>query len=179
MKIMTISVNHLTSMESFERGEYDLAIGKITDMSTFVSKKLLFKDTVVCIMNHKHPLAKKKKITLNDYLTNKHIAVRADNPHIPPVVEQELAKLGHRRDIQVSLPFIVPIFKLIEQSENLIATVIRSTTELYNTNHRYVIKDLPFKLPVIDLYLAWHQRYDNDQGHKWLRDRISDMCDQL
>ncbi|MDX2526258.1 LysR substrate-binding domain-containing protein [Streptomyces europaeiscabiei] len=28
---------------------------------------------------------------------------------------------------------------------------------------------LPLAMPVIPIHLAWHQRYDNDPAHAWLR----------
>ncbi len=174
IKINVISLYHLSSKEPFEKGDYDLGMGKIFQVVAPVSKQLLFQDTAVCIMNHDHPLAK-KKITLKDYIANKHIAVRADNPLFTAIIEQSLTKLGYQRDIQISLPFVVPILKLIEQSDNLIATVIRSMALLYNKSHRYVIKPLPFKIPAIEFYLAWHQQYDNDPGHKWLRQQIIEI----
>ncbi len=128
IKIYIISTHHLGDSEPFEKGTYDLGIGKIIDMSSPIQKQLIFKDTGVCVMNKKHKLATKKQITLQDYLANKHVAIRADNPNFPPIIEQALKEKNLKRDIQISLPFVIPIFKLIEQSDNLIATIIRSTT---------------------------------------------------
>jgi len=175
MKISIVSVYHLNSAEPFEKGDYDLGIGKIFDIQRPIIKQVLFKDTGVVLFNRRHPLAAKKKITLKDYLENKHVAVRADNPHYPPIIEQFLAKLGYQRNIQISLPFITPIFKIIEQSDHLIGTVIRSMTLFYKDNTCYVVRPLPFKIPDIEFCLAWHQRYDNDHGHRWLREQIIEI----
>jgi DNA-binding transcriptional LysR family regulator len=30
---------------------------------------------------------------------------------------------------------------------------------------------VPFRMSAIPLYLAWHQRYDGDQAHRWLREQ--------
>jgi DNA-binding transcriptional LysR family regulator len=32
-----------------------------------------------------------------------------------------------------------------------------------------VLLPLPFELPPIPLHLSWHQRYDDDRAHAWLR----------
>lgn len=173
IKIVVVSVYHLSSTESFEKGEYDLGIGKIFEMEAqLIRTQLLFNESAVCIMSPRHYLAKKKKITMKDYLANKHIGVRAQNPYFPPVIDDSLTKLGLQRDIQLCLPFILPIFKLIEQSDHLIATVVNSMARVYNTHHDYVIKPLPFDIPDIEIHLAWHQRHENDLGHKWLRQQI-------
>lgn len=179
IKISVVSVYHLSGIEPFERGDYDLAIGKVFEISSPIRKELLFKDFGVVVVNRNHKLARKKKITLKDYLSYKHIVVRADNPHFPPVIEQALAKKGFRRNAQISLPFIIPIFKLLEKSDELIATVIHSMTVVYKKNSDFVVKPLPFEIPEIEFFVAWHQRYDNDPGHKWLRQQIKEVSKSL
>ncbi len=176
IKIYVISAYHLSNTEPFEKGYYDLGIGKEFELAPPVRTQVLFKDTVVCLLNRRHKLAKKSKITLKDYLINKHIAVQVHNQHFPrAVIEEALNKLGYRRDILISLPFILPIFKLIEESDTLIATVNKSMANLHTNVHRTVIKPLPFKIPVIEFSLAWHQQYDNDPGHQWLRQQILEI----
>ncbi|WP_443054326.1 hypothetical protein [Streptomyces sp. IBSBF 2435] len=27
-------------------------------------------------------------------------------------------------------------------------------------------------MPAVPLYLTWHQRYDNDRAHRWLRGQV-------
>lgn len=64
---------------------------------------------------------------------------------------------------------------MIEQSDQLIGSVIRSMAMLYRTHHSYTIKELPFSLPDIEFSIAWHQRYDNDLGHQWLREKLIEI----
>lgn len=175
IKIRVVSAYHFDSTEPFEKEEYDLAIGKIFQLSSPVQTQLLFKDTAVCIINPWHPLAKKKKISLKDYLSYQHIAVCAANSHFPPIIEQSLAQLSVQRNIQVSLPFVVSIFAMIECSKNLIATIMKTTALRFQKKHRYVIHPLPFTIPNIEFYLAWHKRFDNDAGHQWLRQQVIDV----
>lgn len=179
IKIRIVSAYHFNSTEPFEKEDYDLAIGKIFQLSSPVHTQLLFKDTGVCIINPQHPLAKKKKITLKDYLAYQHIAVCADNPSFPPVIEQSLAQLNVQRNIQISLPFVVSIFTLIENSKNLIATIMKSTALRFQYKRCYEIKPLPFKIPTTEFYLAWHRRFENDPGHQWLRRQIVDVGETL
>ncbi|MBW8802212.1 MAG: LysR family transcriptional regulator, partial [Streptomyces sp.] len=37
----------------------------------------------------------------------------------------------------------------------------------------------PLPLPDVPLYLLWHQRYDNDRAHTWLRDLATDTVQAL
>lgn len=174
IKIVITPVGHIGSAEAFERGDYDLAIGKLFSQDAAIRAQILFKDIGVCIVNRHHPLALKKKITLNDYLTAEHVAICAgQESSFPTLVEQALAQLGVARNIKIALPFVTPIFKLIEASEYLIGTVMSSMAHLYHQDHQFVIKPLPFQMPQIDFYLTWHQRHESDMGHFWLRECFS------
>ncbi|SCE34292.1 LysR substrate binding domain-containing protein [Streptomyces sp. DvalAA-43] len=37
----------------------------------------------------------------------------------------------------------------------------------------------PLQLPDIPLYLLWHQRYDDDRAHTWLRDLATETVQAL
>ncbi|MCD6046905.1 MAG: pcpR [Gammaproteobacteria bacterium] len=173
IKIVLTSIQYLGESEPFEKGDYDLAIGKLFTHSPSVQTTLLLKDSLVCILNPKHTLANKKKLSLEDYIQAEHIAVCADNlPLTVSIVEQALAQLGIARNVKFSLPFIMPIFKLIEKSTTLLGTVTKSIANLYRNDKQFLIKSLPFSVPEVEFYLAWHQRSNNDLGHRWLRELI-------
>jgi hypothetical protein len=38
--------------------------------------------------------------------------------------------------------------------------------------------ELPFELPVIDVQLHWHPRFDNDAGLTWLRRVLVDLFER-
>ena len=179
IKINVVSTSHLNSITSFERGEYDLAIGKVANIKSPVNKQLLYQDSAVCILNQKHPLASKKKITLKEYLSQKHVTLRAIHQQLSPVIDQTLSKLGVSRDTKISMPYMIPAFSLIEKSHHLIATILRSIALKHKDNYRYVIKPLPFKIPPIEYYLAWHQQFDDDAGHLWLREQLIDIGNKI
>lgn len=173
VKLDIISEYHVSSVEPFENEKYDMVVGKVVDVGSPIERTLLFKDTAVCIMNPKHPLAKQEEITLEEYLSYKHIAIRADNPSLPAVIEQALAKCGMERDKKISVPFASAIFTIIEHSSApLIGTILKSTADSFQKRQCVVVKAVPFKIEPVEFYLAWHRRFDNDPGHRWLREQI-------
>lgn len=169
IKITVISLSRVNI--AGEERNYDLIIDKSSEMQPHAKKQPLFTDSGIILLNKQHPLAKKSQITVKDYLSYKHIAVRGD-PYLQPITDQVLRKLGLQRDVTLSLPFVVSILKLIEQSPNLIATLVKSISELYKNNYQYVTKPLPFAMPAIEYYMGWHSRYENDLGHQWLREQL-------
>lgn len=176
IKIVIESADHLGVSEPFERGEYDLAIGKLFSPSPSVRSMPLFQDRAVCIMNPKHALAAKKTLTLSDYVQAEHIAVCLDKDrYLSSLIEQRLVELGVARNVKLALPFVSVIFKLIEGAQHLLSTVTDRMAMLYQDENRFVIKPLPFTMQNIEYCLVWHQRHENDPGHVWLRSQIKTL----
>jgi len=159
-------------LEYFERGDIDLALGKMHKPYDSIATELLFSDKIICVLSNKHPLAKKEELSFQDYVNARHIAIRANAQVNTPITDEALEKLGYQRDVAVALPFVSPIFKLIEQSDTLIGTMTERMALAYQQQAHYVIKPLPFKAPKIGFYLAWHPRHNSDLGHQWLRQQI-------
>ncbi|MDO8953694.1 MAG: LysR substrate-binding domain-containing protein [Gammaproteobacteria bacterium] len=176
IKITVVSIDQLSDAKALENGWYDLAIGKQALSHASAKKHPLFNEKVVCIVNTGHALAKKKAISLQDYLSYQHVAVRVDNPNAQMLIDNALLSLGVERDVKIGLPFIVPMFQLIDQSTTLIGTMIESVALLHQGKYNFVIKPVPFEMPDIDFCIVWHQRYEKDQGHIWLRQQIIDAC---
>lgn len=180
VKIEIIPEYYVHSEEAFEDEKYDLALGKMIHLGASIQKALLFQDIAVCIMNPKHPLAGKKKITLKEYLSYKHISIRSNSPHYPPVIEQALSRHSVERECRLSLPFASAVFTIIENSTSpLIGTILRSVAEHFHKRQSVIIKPVPFKLESVSFYAGWHRRFDNDPGHRWLREEILKIGAQL
>ena len=172
IKIVVHAMNYIDDTTPLESGKCDLAIGRMIKKNSSAIHHLLFKDEPVCIMNPKHALAHKKKITLEDYLSQKHITVSTNN--VQSAIEDALALIGKKRDIQLVLPYFGPILKIIEQSDTLTATLPKNMACLYYNNHYdFVSKSLPFEVAPIEYYMAWHSGATHDLGHLWLRTLIT------
>ncbi len=173
IQITVMTAQHLGDSSAFERGDYDLAIGKVFSHDASLQKQLLFKDQGVCIMGSAHPNAKNKSLTMTDYLVSPHIAVmRTDHPDRPKLIDEALAKLNLQRQVKMSLPYMEPIVQLIAGSVHLVATIPQRIAEHYQRQYSFVIKPLPFTLEPMEFYAIWHQRSANDLGHVWLRESI-------
>ena len=167
--VNVIYAQHLGDSVPFERGDYDLAIGKLLTHDPAVHKQLLFKDEGVCVMGKKHQHVKSKRFTLAAYLASPHIAVLRTQPLS---IDEALAKLGVQRHVAMRLPYMEPIAQLVSSSTCLIATMPRRIAEHYQQYYPFVIKRLPFSLEPMEFYTVWHQRNNSDLGHQWLRQQI-------
>lgn len=56
------------------------------------------------------------------------------------------------------------------RGSDLLVTVPESTARSAAAVLGLTLLPLPFELPSAPVYLSWHQRYDTDPAHIWLRD---------
>lgn len=172
LRIKIVSDTSIGSIASFERGDYELAVGKTFENTTTLCKQALFTDTGVCILNPHHALARQKTLSLADYVACEHIAVQVDNPLTSRLIEEALAKHNVHRNIKVASPFVCPIIDWVAESPTLVGTVIKRIAELYYDPKRFVMRSLPFEIDPLVFYLLWHPRQESDRGQQWLRERI-------
>ena len=60
----------------------------------------------------------------------------------------------------------------IVESSDLVATVPRDLAQFFVSHGKIKLVEIPIKPPVIDVHLIWHQRFQKDPAHVWLRSSI-------
>lgn len=179
IKINTLSLTQMYKAEPFEKEVYDIGIGRTAPLPTFIQKKLLIRENYVLILSTTHPLAKKEKLTLSDFNACKHIAYRTENTEFPSLLVQALEAKGGKRNAILYLPYLDTVFRLIEKSNDHIATVVESAATLLAEKYNVLFKPFPIELPAIEIYMAWHHRFDNDPAHQWIRNQIIDIFTKI
>jgi DNA-binding transcriptional LysR family regulator len=110
-----------------------------------------------------------EKISSTQFLQASHAVVRPDGRE--HLFEQFLQGKGIKRRVVVELSHFMSLLPIIETS-NLIATVPKDLADFFvqHGDVRYI--PTPMKSPVIDVHLFWHQRFQKDPAHIWLRQII-------
>ncbi len=134
----------------------------------------LFRDRFVGVVRTGHPLVSDggAEITVERYAAGRHVAAsRRDNERGPIDVALEAA--GAERKIATIVASNSTAVALARGTD-LIATVPeRHTGTQREGMHTF---PLPFPVPEITLSLFWHPRLDADPAHRWLRDRVREVC---
>ncbi len=79
------------------------------------------------------------------------------------------AELGLTRHVVGTAPTEAAAFAFARDSD-LLVTVPDITVRPADTVAGLTVLALPVELPPAPVYLSWHQRYDTDPAHVWLRD---------
>jgi len=155
---------------------YDLAIGFYPDLIAFedgVRAEVLWEEKNVCIARRGHPRID-GSITLEQYAGEHHAAIFYKSQGgglIDTVLEQQ----GKRRRQTVLVPHFAGVPFLVAASD-LIAVVPEGLVRRFGHLSLQAL-DLPIEIAPFHLTMVWHERYDNDPAHAWLRDRIRSWLD--
>jgi DNA-binding transcriptional LysR family regulator len=132
-------------------------------------EKTLAKESFVCVMRKKHPLAK-QKLTLARYCDVPHLMI-APNGTPGSFVDDALALQGRVRRVAMAVPHFL-IVPYILQSTDLVATVALRIAELFAQHLDLVMTPPPIEVPPFEIAMLWHERNHHDPAQRWFRDQI-------
>jgi len=155
-------------------GLVDLEIGVQSNMGPEIRIQRLFQDRFVGAVRKAHPLVSLPKIDVNAFISWGHV-VAAPDGSLNGFVDEALAELGLKRKVASVVPGF-PTALSVALESSLIAMV----PALYLLNQQMTDKlhifELPFTARVITVSQMWHPKMENDPGHRWLREKVREVC---
>ena len=157
-----------------EEGEIDFLIGdeKKSLESTKYHNFHLVRHDFVMVMAQSHPLAGKSKISLKTYTEQRHGLVTVTGKG-QGIIDKLLSKEGLSRNIALFVPTFHLALDICSRTD-LIFAMPRLVAEKDAEKYGLVIKELPLKMPLLDIYLYWHERQHQMTLHKWFRGLMRD-----
>lgn len=164
--IQTFSRPPSTASEALESGEAELAVGYFPDLhrAGFFRQKLA-DDSIVCLVRKDHPYMG-AGLTMQEYLSASHAVVRPDGRGQD--VNQSLAAGGKQRRVVVEVSNFMSLLSIISSSD-LVAAVPRALARHCASYAKFRTMELPFRTPTIPVHQFWHERFNKDPSHIWLR----------
>ena len=147
-------------------GNIDFAIDPPIHADPSLRHKKIYEDEYVVIVNKKHPIANKKKISLEDYLSLSHIHI-SKRPAGIGHVDMALSRLGISRRIALRAQHFLVAPYILDQSD-LAITSIKS----FARGRDLKVFSLPFDIEPLILHLYWHGNKDRDPANIWMRELI-------
>ncbi|NUP21756.1 MAG: LysR family transcriptional regulator [Streptomyces sp.] len=149
------------------RGEVDLASSAGPPSQPDIRHRLIGHDRLVLAVRAGHPLTE-QPLTVARYAAAAHLTVsRRGSLH--DRIDDTLAALGHQRHVIASAPTTGTALQLARDTD-LVVTLPDAATRSTRDQLGLTTLALPLDLPDVPLCLLWHQRYDNDPAHTWLRE---------
>jgi DNA-binding transcriptional LysR family regulator len=150
---------------------FDLALGFFPDALTLESEirsAVLWEERNVCLARTNHP-AIRGEITLQQYAAAQHVAVfyKAQGAGL---IDTLLEQQGLARRVALLVPHFVSAPFVVAASD-LIATVPKRLAQRFVELSLQVLP-VPLEMPPFRLTLLWHERFDHDAAHTWLRELL-------
>ncbi|WP_037734086.1 LysR family transcriptional regulator [Streptomyces sp. 303MFCol5.2] len=165
-----------TDTPELRRGEVDLESSSGRPTLADIRHRLVGHDQLVVAVRPGHPLTE-GPLSLDDYAAAQHLTVSRRGRLRDPV-DDALAALGHERRVVAAGPTAAFALQLAPTTD-LVLTLPDAVTRTARDRLGLITLPLPLQMPTIPLYLLWHQRYDDDRAHTWLRDLATETLRAL
>lgn len=150
-------------------GELDLAISVSQPHAPGLRRMPVFTDDFVCLVRRGHPHVR-RRLTLRQFIRLPHVLISTTGTGVSPVDEQ-LAAQGLRRRIALRIRYFLAA-PLVVASSDLVLTAPRRLGEVFARHFDLELYDPPVSLRPFTVEQLWHERYDADPAHVWLRERV-------
>ncbi|MER5726865.1 LysR family transcriptional regulator [Streptomyces sp. NPDC002138] len=164
---LRLSAEAGTDTPELRRGEVDLESSSGLPSLPDVRHRLVGRDRLVVAVRPGHPLAE-GPLTPERYADAEHLTVSRRGSLRDPI-DDALTARGLGRRVVAAGPTAAFALQLALGSD-LVVTMPDAVTRAAREQLGLVTLPLPLPLPDVPLYLLWHQRYDEDRAHAWLRD---------
>lgn len=133
-------------------------------------KSLLGKEKFRCIMSIHHPLAKKEKVSLDDYLSYDHVLLNMGGSGrlLSDVVLGERAK---ERRFALRTPYFLAALEAVGQTSLLMSTS-SLLPERFCRQFGLMIRELPVEFPDVHYYVCWSRFMAQDPAVEWFRKTV-------
>ncbi|MFE9751438.1 LysR family transcriptional regulator [Saccharothrix saharensis] len=149
------------------RGEVDLEANAGRPTAPDVRTEQVTETQHVIAVRQGHPLTHERTVTAARYAAADHITA-SRRGSLANALDDALARLGLTRRVVAAAPTEAAAFAFVRRTD-LVATVPESTARPAAADLGLALLPLPVELPPAPVHLSWHQRYDTDRAHVWLR----------
>lgn len=153
---------------SLAEGDIDLLVANWPSVHERLRSVALPEDRLVCIVAQDHPLARRTRLTMAEYLGAAHISPsrRADWRFSP--VDARLTRMKERRNVQVVAPNYMLLPQLVASTQLVLTTGSRFSEFALRTAP-VVVMEAPEAFEPIRFRMLWHERSQTDEAHAWAR----------
>ncbi|MFI8393118.1 LysR substrate-binding domain-containing protein [Streptomyces sp. NPDC085540] len=173
---LRLSAEPGTDTPELRRGEVDLESSSGPPTLPDIRHRLVGKDRLIVAVRPGHPLTE-GPLNLERYAAAGHLTV-SRRGRLRDQIDDALTTRGLERRVVAAGPTTAFALQLALDTD-LVVTLPDAVTRAARDQLGLVTLQPPLPLPDVPLYLLWHQRYDDDRAHTWLRDLASETVQAL
>jgi DNA-binding transcriptional LysR family regulator len=170
LAITTIGPDLATVLES---GGADVAIGPYLEVAAGMVQRHLFTEDFVCAYRRGHP-GVRGRLDLETFTRIPHVLFRPLGRGRARV-DVALEALGRERRVLLQVPHVLTAL-LLAMRRDLLMTAPRLIVQELADLWPIQVAALPFDAGTFEVKMVWHERFQHDPAHEWLRRTISDLA---
>jgi DNA-binding transcriptional LysR family regulator len=152
-----------------DRLDVAVGVGALPEGRTHHKQRMLTATNYLCIFNAAL-LAVEVPLSLDAYLRFPHVLTSLRQGQAG-VVDTALAAMGLSRTVSLVTPRFLAVPFMVRGAP-VIATMHAELARLFASALALSLSPPPIDLPELRYSLLWHASYDDDPGHRWLRQAI-------
>jgi DNA-binding transcriptional LysR family regulator len=157
-------------------GQADLDIGVVQDAPPEIRVEPLYTDRMAAVVRKGHALTR-AGMSLRRFAEATHVSA-SRRGHLRGPIDDVLETHGLKRRVALAVPTFAAALLVVQRSD-LVGLMPRTLGKDAVEKAGLVALDPPMELPPTEISMAWHQRYDADGGHRWLRERVRETVEAL
>ena len=156
--------------DDLRHGRVDLEIGAAVPGLPEFRSATIGHDRLVVVLRAGHPDA--GRLTLAAYAARPHLLVSRRGRLSDPV-DDLLAAHDLRRRVLAAVGTTASALHVVSRGDSVV-TVPEVMCRPLIAAFGLITEPVPVELPPVPIVAVWHQRYETDPGHAWLRDRTGE-----
>ncbi|GEO99846.1 LysR family transcriptional regulator [Methylobacterium haplocladii] len=169
VRLLLHTTDRIRILDDLDSGRIDLGIGVFEQGQTHHKRRLLNKETYLCVFNAEL-VGVTPPISLDDYVRLPHVLTSlVETAH--GVVDDALAKIGRSRVIAMTSPRFT-VMPFVVQQAPVIATMHATLARFFSDSMGLTVSPPPIALPDVAISMLWHASNDAVPGQRWLRETI-------
>lgn len=161
--------------DDLRHGRVDLEIGATVPALPEIRHETVGHDRFVVVMRRDHPYA--QRLNLSEFAAQPHILVSRRGRLTDPV-DAVLESHGLERRVLATVGTAATAANIIANGDAVLTTPELTWRPLLAA-FGLVTAPLPIPLPTPPINCGWHQRYDTDPAHTWLRDQVREAFREI
>ena len=158
------------AQQMMKLGQIDIAVGLFSGLPTDFHQQLLFLETYVVLVRKNHP-AVGKRISEKQFFAADHIIytpTSGSHLRVESRINELCTEHGHQRRVALQLGHSSGLADIVSTTD-LVACVPRTLSRVLASRQDVRAVDLPFGIDPLEIAQFWHERYQRDEAHHWLR----------
>ena len=166
LHVLQLEAAHLERW--LESGKLDFAMGSFPSMPKGIRRQPLWVERYVSVARRGHPRLSAEP-TLRAFAAEKHVLVSiAGSGHAHQTMQKALEAAIPHENVVCQIPIFIGAAVLVKHTD-AIATLPLSIASVLAEDLDLQIMTPPIKLPKIDIFQYWHDRFHRDPGNQWIR----------